>query len=287
MMLSMSSRSLISQSLIDYYAAGPSSARTNQVKNLQENIRRALEANTFDTFLQGSYRNGTAITDINDVDIVALYDPWNSPESHIRWTWLFDHVASTLRKSNLISGTIKKGDKCVKLEGNLKADIVPAISRTAYSTKDPIKIYSRRKQKERNNFPRTHYDNGVLKQAATAGSYKATVRLFKRWSRQYQSLEAPSYYIECAVHSVTNSRFNNYLPHSFFGVASQLLEYNENTIIRSVAGDKDILVSNEWHASDFAWFQRFLSNDVQRVGEALNAKTSIDADRIWRSVFGD
>ena len=66
--------SKISKRLIDHYAAGPSPTRTSQVKRLHENIRAALEIwgnKNFDTFLQGSYRNGTAIADINDVDIVA------------------------------------------------------------------------------------------------------------------------------------------------------------------------------------------------------------------------
>jgi tRNA nucleotidyltransferase (CCA-adding enzyme) len=71
--------SLISQYLIDQYAAGSSSTRITAVKSLHENVRKALaEAadSQFDTFLQGSYRNNTAIADINDVDIVALYHPW-------------------------------------------------------------------------------------------------------------------------------------------------------------------------------------------------------------------
>jgi hypothetical protein len=64
----------ISQSLIDKYSAGPSAARISTVKRLHENIRDALDIwgeQKFDTFLQGSYRNNTAIADINDVDIVA------------------------------------------------------------------------------------------------------------------------------------------------------------------------------------------------------------------------
>jgi hypothetical protein len=282
--------SQISQALIDRYAAGPSSSRTAQVKNLQENIRQALAGSnigSFDTFLQGSYRNGTAIADINDVDIVALYDPWKSPESASRWTWLFRHIANILQQSSLVSGRIELGDKCVKFEGSLKADIVPAISRITYGSEDPIRICSRSEAKERDNFPRTHYSNGVLKQASTRDTYKATVRLFKRWARQYQSLEAPSFYIECAVHSVNDSRFEKYLPLSFASVGLELLEYSRSTIIPSVAGDKDILVPNEWHPSDFEGFQSFLQADLTRAINAMKAGTRTEADRLWSSVFGD
>ncbi|MEU6723166.1 nucleotidyltransferase [Nonomuraea wenchangensis] len=280
----------ISQSLIDKYAAGPSTQRTSQVKSLHEDIRQALENwgdKKFDTFLQGSYRNGTAIADINDVDIVALYDPWYSPESHERWEWLFNHIAYILRRTSLVSGQVTIGDKCVKLDGGLKADIVPAISRTAYSSVDPIKVYSRRQRLERDNYPRTHYENGVKKQAATGDSYKSTVRLFKRWIRQYPTLTAPSFYIECAVHSIENSSFNTYLPLSFASVSVELLKYRETSIISSVAGDKDILVSAEWAPGHFVAFQQALRRDLPLVTGALEASTTYEADRLWRSAFGD
>ncbi|GAA4933789.1 hypothetical protein HD597_010040 [Nonomuraea thailandensis] len=280
----------ISQPLIDKYTAGPSAQRTSQVKSLHENIRQALENwgdKKFDTFLQGSYRNGTAIADINDVDIVALYDPWNSPESSARWEWLFNHVAHILQQTSLMSGQVTIGDKCVKLDGQLKADIVPAISRTAYSSVDPIRVYSRRQRLERDNYPRTHYDNGVKKQTATGDAYKSTVRLFKRWIRQYPTLTAPSFYIECAVHSVENSAFNTYLPLSFASVGVELLKYSETSIIRSVAGDKDILVPAEWKPAHFVSFQQALRRDLPLVTGALGASTTYEADRLWCSAFGD
>ena len=204
---------LISKNLIDRYAAGPSVTRRSAVKSLQENVRKALEdaePHRFDTFLQGSYRNATAIADINDVDIVALYDPWRSPATDADWNKLFSRIAAILRNSWRVSGSVKINDKCVTLSGTLKADIVPAISHTTYSSTDPLLIYSRRTRKERPNYPRTHYDNGVTKQSATNDNYKATVRLFKRWARQYPDLTAPSFYTECAVHSVADSKFDNY-----------------------------------------------------------------------------
>jgi hypothetical protein len=280
----------ISASLIDRYSRGPSVTRAAAVKSLHENIRSALENwgdKKFDTFLQGSYRNGTAIADINDVDIVALYDPWSSPEAQGHWEWLFNHVADILRNTALVSGTVRLGDKCVKLEGDLKVDIVPAISRTTYSTVDPVMVYSRRTRGERPNYPRTHYDNGILKQFATNDTFKATVRLFKRWKRQYSYLNAPSFYVECAVHSVVSTKFNSYLPRSFAEVALELCEYSRYKVIRAVGGDKDILVPQEWNPDDFMRFQEKLLRDATLVRGAMAASTQSDADRLWKLAFGD
>lgn len=280
----------ISQLLIDRYSAGPSSARTTTVKLLQENVRAALAADEgikFDTFLQGSYRNGTAIADINDVDIVALYDPWRAPASRTDWDWLFNRIATILRTSALVSGTVTLGDKCVKLDGSLHADIVPAISPRPYSSTDPITVYSRSGWQERPNYPRTHYQRGVTKQAATDDTYKATVRLFKRWVRQYPTLNAPSFYIECAVHSVASSAFSTYLPLSFAGVAVKIADYSRHSVIMSVAGDKDVLVPAEWAPDDFEAFQRRLKSDTAYVLDAIRADSQAEADRLWKLAFGD
>jgi hypothetical protein len=183
----------ISQWLIDRYSAGPSESKITQVANLQTTIRDVL-GDDYDTFLQGSYRNGTAIVDINDVDIVARRRGTNASLSSAQWERLFNAIASKLRSSYRISGTVSIGDKCVKLKGSaLNADIVPAVAIGDFD-KDPIAIWSRREREERPNYPRTHYSNGVSKHRATLQAFKPTVRLFKRWARQYSGFDktAPS-----------------------------------------------------------------------------------------------
>jgi hypothetical protein len=102
------------------------------------------------------------------------------------------------------------------------------------------------------------------------------VRLFKRWARQYPDLAAPSFYIECAVHSVADSKFDNYLPLLFAAVALQLVSYSRHKLIYSVAGDKDILVTSEWHPDDFEAFQKKLLTDANLVVNAMKATTSPD-----------
>jgi hypothetical protein len=280
----------ISQSLIDRYAAGPSAARRKAVKQLHENLRIALEVwgdKEFETFLQGSYRNDTAIADINDVDIVALHMPSRSPSTHAEWQSLFDRVARIIRSTKLVTGSVRLGDKCVKYEGALKADVVPAIRGAVLSSIDPVTIYSRSGRSERPNHPRDHYANGVRKQKATNDAYKPTVRLFKRWVRQYPTLNAPSFYVECAVHSVPSSEFNAYLPLSLASVALKLCGYSKYEYVPSVAGDKDILVDSEWRPSDFEKFQAKLLSDAKLVLDAMKANSASEADRLWRLAFGD
>jgi hypothetical protein len=99
----------------------------------------------------------------------------------------------------VIGGRVSRGDKCITISGTPSADVVPAI-RTGAITSDPIAIYSFRQRSERDNYPRIHYARGVDKNKAlrTNGAYKPTVRLFKRWVRQYSghATMAPSFCVK-------------------------------------------------------------------------------------------
>jgi hypothetical protein len=168
---------------------------------------------------------------------------------------------------------------------------VPAIYRNDPET-DPIEVYSFREQSRRDNYPRFHWQNGVTKNNAlhTDGAFKPTVRLFKRWARSVLSdpKVAPSFYIECAVHHVLDAKFNTYLPLSFVAVGIYLIqEVTRSTVVYSIAGDKDILVPQEWHPDRFEQFQAELTPSIIAVGEALSATTATEANRLWRKAFGE
>jgi hypothetical protein len=278
----------ISQHLIEKYSAPPSATKTSAAATLQRTIRDVL-GDDYDSFLQGSYRNGTALADINDVDIIARRKATTAPQSSTKWQQLFDEIARNLRSSYRITGSVSVGDKCVKVQGNgLNADIVPAVAIGEF-LEDPIAIWSRRRSSEIPNYPRTHYENGVKKQAYTSDAFKPTVRLFKYWSRQYFSGTdtAPSYYIECAVHAVGSSKFDTYLPIGFADVGLAIYEWTRSKYIPSVAGDKDILTPREWHPDKFETFKGKLLPDLRRVIQALKSSTNEEADQWWKLAFGE
>jgi len=279
----------ISQFLIDRYSVGPSESKVGLVASLQNTIRSVLSDDDYDTFLQGSYRNGTALAEINDVDIVARRKAARSPLSASEWEALFNAIATRLRFSNRIPGVVSLGNKCVKLKtASLNADIVPAVARGEF-TEDPLAIWSRRLRSEILNYPRTHYENDVKKQARTSDSYKPTVRLMKRWARQYSDMSeiAPSFYIECAVYGTPDSKFSSYLPLGFLRVGREICSWSRYNVLYSIAGDKDILDSDEWHPDRFETFKARLEPDLKLIEIAIQAATTDDANRLWRLAFGD
>ena len=98
---------------------------------------------------------------------------------------------------------------------------------------------------------------------------------------------APSFYVECAVHKVADSKFDTYLPLSFAQVGLEICSWSRSTVILTVAGDKDILVSSEWQPARFEAFQAKLLRDVDYVVRAMKATSAQEANRLWKYAFGN
>jgi len=58
------------------------------------------------------------------------------------------------------------------------------------------------------NFPKAHYENGVLKHKNSNKWYKPVVRLFKNCCGSISCDKTPSYFLECMIFNVPNSNFN-------------------------------------------------------------------------------
>jgi len=291
----MSTRHLIPASAIARYTAAPAPTTVAAAKSLQESICNVLGSG-YETFLQGSYRNDTGIPDLNDVDIVALRKwttsaVFNGPQSghSISWEQIFQEVQNALEASYHYRGKTHRGDKCIKVDTNFKADVIPAVRIGDVAT-DPIAVYSFREQSERKNSPRDHYANNVAKQTRTGGAYKPTVRMFKRWVRNWfpWTDTAPSFYVECLIHSVPDDQFDSDPAASFLLVGNYIVnQINRYSVILSVAGDKDILTSAEWDPSKFETFQAQLAMSVRLVALAFSATSSNEANRYWQLAFNE
>ena len=99
-----------------------------------QNYIQDLLGKAHHTFLQGSYRNDTAISDINDVDIVAIrlttFSSLHSGRrfpSVISWDAIFTEIEDKLRNQRRYNWTVTRDDKCIKVRGAFNADVVPAV----------------------------------------------------------------------------------------------------------------------------------------------------------------
>jgi hypothetical protein len=277
------------------YESAPPQSTVEAVKRLHTTIRDIL-GSSYETFLQGSYKNDTASNDL-DVDIVAIRKGTTSsvftgisPINPISWGTIFGEVRSRLEISGYYRGKTRTNDKCITIATQFTADVVPAVQ-IADLNSDPIAIFSRREGKERRNFPRLHYANGVEKHARSGQLFKPTVRMFKTWARNHfpsDGLVAPSFYLESLVYNFDDTAFLRDPVERFVHIASAIvgLSYASQRIM-TVAGDKDVLFESEWPKAQFERFQAELRSSVAEVQAGIGALTSSEAVRRWYRAFNE
>lgn len=284
----------IPTNIVTRHTQAPSPSKISSVAKLQNYIQELL-GSTHHTFLQGSYRNDTAIADINDVDIVAVrLDTYSGVYSQtptnqsILWEQIFSEIEEILKAQKLYSWQVTRGDKCIKLSGAFKADVVPAVKITNDHLDDPISIYSFGDLNERINYPRIHYRNGVEKNKITNQNYKHLVRLFKNWSVNHFGLEndvVSSHKIEALVYGTENRHFLNDHASSFILVADSILNRLNSypTSILSVCGQENIL--SNWDIGARNKFIQSLDKSLLDSIAAYKSPTMNFAETKWRSAF--
>lgn len=282
---------------IQKHTKGISDAKRTQVSNLQTHIQEIL-GDSHHTFLQGSYKNDTSISDINDVDIVAIrrttYSGTYSSvqfSNSILWDSIFTEIEQKLRDQKLYQWTVTRKDKCIEVVTfTFKADVVPAVQILADPEEDPIAIYSFTKGVEKVNSPRTHYKNGVAKHQATNNNYKPVVRMFKNWvANNFADTDVvSSYHIESLVHNVPNDNFLSDHALSFLLVGNHI----NNTLsqrngiplkIMSVCGTEDI--TSNWDINSRQFFNNKLKESLDFGLTAYKANSATEGERHWNKAF--
>lgn len=273
------------------FAAPPPDSKVQRAVSLHQNVRALLSEEVCTTFLQGSYRNDTALADINDVDVVVVFRAykrsWWWPDYN--WDKLFGWLRNELNSDPRYAGKISVRDKCLSIDTGVNIDVVPAIHDGA-EDQDPIWIYSRRDDAERKNWPRAHYANCAGKNTRTGGAFKRSVRLMKRWAKcHFEGTKiAPSYYVESLMYSLPDRVFEKSLARTFCLAADAIREQHELsswTSLPRIGGEGDLLTSDEWRADAFEAFRRQLYESRDHAVAALSEESQQRAKAAWRRAF--
>ena len=279
-------------SVLESLTKGPSETKRTQVSNLQNYIQ-VLFGEGYHTFLQGSYRNHTAISDINDVDIVVVrketYSGVFSPQptdNSILWGTIFDEIEEILEGQERYAWSMERGDKCIKLKGAIAVDIVPAVQIKSDHLEDPIAIYSFRGG-EKKSHPRIHTENGKSKHSNTNDQFKPTVRMFKNWKKNHFGDRdvVSSHKIEALVHSVPNDQFTTDPVANFLLGTVAILGRLEGTapVIHSVCGKEDIVAS--WPLAMQTAVKSQLTSSLEKAYKAYKATSQTEAAGYWKEAF--
>jgi hypothetical protein len=124
------------------------SSQYNTIKGLIENRQGPAAALWPICFLQGSYKQQTAIYTINDVDIVALcqlWQPGSGGGGGYGRDQIFDLIAAPLRADGRYASKVRYGanSMCVKVDLGIKVEILPVVYKAGNndSDKEPFRLY--------------------------------------------------------------------------------------------------------------------------------------------------
>ena len=297
----------LSDSFVLSYARPPSDDVIQRAIKHHTAVRDLLGTGYL-TLLQGSYRNHTALAELNDVDILAIDRAMDRDEQARRygddaaaWRARFSQIERALQRDPRYAERWERRDKCIRLNTPVRLDIVPALG-APDAERDPIVIYSFERRETLRSWPRAHYEANVAKSQATHGAFKQTVRLLKRWARAHFGRRpvAPSYMIEALVHSVPDARFQGRPAEVFYRVISTLLDTHRplaqwllspSSLDRyraahelprpGVPGE----VIEDWPEEARRELFDALADSREALRAALTAPTPARAEAAWRSAF--
>jgi hypothetical protein len=278
------------------YSRPPAKTTLARAISLHQNVRDLLGQGSYDTILQGSYKNDTALADMNDVDVLAICTDITKSGlgwfKSIVWEAVFANIETRLDSDPRYAGKWKRHDKCITLETGIHLDIVPAVAKEDPG-RDPIVIHSFSANADRENCPRQHYENGAAKNGECNSNFKPAVRLFKRWARCHfpGRKVAPSYYLECLLFRLPNNLFSGDLAQDFVAIGKELLHRHDGRLgygfqtLSRLDGEGNLFRSEEWPRGSFVEFLAELKASVRHAANALAQDSSDRAKATWRLAF--
>jgi hypothetical protein len=250
------------------------------------------------TFLQGSYKQSTAIDTINDVDIVVLCQELSigggdGPGGR-QWSRnaIFDTIAAPLKNSWMYADKIRYGpmSMCIKIDLTIKIEIMPVVFKAGITdpNAEPFALFRPETQKWEDGFARYHQQWLTIKNKDTQNNFIPMVKVLKHL-RSLNGLDAVSFHLECLLYRLPNEVFfgepADYIPAVLEEIAKT------NALTRAILGiqtpcnDRNIL-SSEWGFSDFSMFHDFVSLWALKARRASLLLERADAISKWQEVLG-
>lgn len=222
----------------------------DSVKNALNSYNDWPDGIDFEVYLQGSYKNNTNIRGDSDVDVVVqlnstFYHNLSDDQkrtlglnsSSYSWTDFKAEVLKVL-KNYYGQNQVIEGKKTLKLKagnGRLSADVVVCSLFRKYNTVshydfvDGMCFWTNNYDRQVINYPKIHYDNGVLKHENTNEWYKPVVRIFKNMRNSFSTDNTPSYFLENLIYNAPHSKFGTSYQDSFCNIINWLNQTDINS----------------------------------------------------------
>lgn len=251
-------------------------------------------------FLQGSYRQQTAIYTINDVDLVALCELWQ-PGSPGRGgknygrDEIFNIIAAPLLNDGRYRAKVRygPGSMCIKVDLGIKVEILPVVYKSGnYDPQiEPFRLYRPETYQWEDGYARYHQGNLSWKNASerTGRNFIPTIKILKHL-RSLISLDAVSFHIECFLYSLPDILFwgspADYIPAVLGYIADTpaITWYLKGC--PTPCGERNIFTAREWSKSQWMQFHKCVELWAKGARLANQAPTETAAIEIWQLVLG-
>lgn len=249
-------------------------------------------------FLQGSYRQQTAIYTINDIDIVALCALWQ-PGSGTGSSWSRDQIFATIAAPLLNDYRYRdkvrydRASTCIKVDRGIKVEILPVVYRQGNNDPnvEPFRLYRPETATWEDGYARNHqnwltWKNGVNQ---TAGNFIPAVKVFKHL-RSWFNVDAVSFHLECLLFPLPDGLFHggpaDYIPALLEYIASYSAASWYASVLKTACGDRDIFVPTEWSLAKWVEFHELVTL-VAPAARAASRESGWEAGIVkWQAILG-
>jgi hypothetical protein len=278
-----------------------SSEHRNVIKLLEDPEGPSAELSP-KCFLQGSYKQDTAIHTINDIDIVALCGNLVHPGNGVSRSWSRDEIFDTLAAGLYINSRYRnkirynKKSMCIKVELDIKVEILPAVKKAGTFSTDiePFRIHDADTAQWIDAYAREHQKLITQKNKSTNNLFKPIIKIFKHLRDTFHgsnARDAISFHIECLLYRVPNSLFTSSIPNTVEKVLTCIANFSPSQAlssnIYSPCGNRLLFSSTEWNITSYGQFNALVTQ-WSALARIANSKYSLDeAITFWKKLLGE
>ncbi len=255
------------------------------------------------TFLQGSYKQDTAIHSINDIDVVALCSELVHPGdgSSTGKSWSRNDIFATLEAALLKNQGYRDkirysaNSLCLKLDLEIKVEILPAVKKrgTVEVDTEPFRIYRPDDGGWSDAYARDH-QRLLTKKNGRCDNFKPMIKVMKHLRDVYPDFskeDAISFHLECLLYAVPDEGFDggpaDYIPRVLRSLANFTPGQATNSGIKSPSGDKILFSEGEWSSAAYTRFHKWAALWCSKAEAARDAPGSGAAVKAWQNLLGD
>lgn len=252
-------------------------------------------------FLQGSYRQDTAIYAINDVDIVALCKLWYPPSAGSRppyWTRdrIFDTIAAAIRASSRYADKVRYGltSMIIHVDLPIKVEVLPVVFKTRNSNPqvEPFVLYRPERQQWEDGYARQHQQLLTLKNSALrgGGNFKPMIKVLKHLRSRW-GVDAVSFHLECLLYALQPITFfggpADYITNVLMAIAATPAETWYQGYLMTPCGDRNIFTAAEWRRDSWLDFHSWAPKWLAAAALAQKTQSRAQAIEAWQLLLGD